>query len=95
MGSLNPAKTIEKMIAAGIQRETLDTLEYAGIDIKRWLCGFDSVHDSVRNSVAVIRKHPLVPARVPIHGLVIDPTTGELEVVSRGDDVQGVKPVLT
>lgn len=27
----------------------LHTLEYAGINVKRWLHGFDSVHESVLN----------------------------------------------
>lgn len=106
----------------------LDILEYSGINVKRWLHGFDSVYDSVNNrcgggggdvararrslavcrvhgtsltnhhhdappthpptpglrSVAVIRNHPLVPASMPVHGLVIHPVTGLLEVVVDG-----------
>lgn len=34
--------------------------------------------------MGVIRNHPLLPARVPVHGLVIDPHTGALELVVDG-----------
>ena len=85
MSKINPARTMAKMQAAGISAETLNTLEYAGINIKRWLHGFDSVHESVRNSVAVIRNHPLVPPHVPVHGLIIDPATGRLDLEVDGN----------
>lgn len=55
----------------------LATLEYAGIELSRWLRGFNSVEESVAASVRIIRTHPLIPASVPIHGLVVDPVTGE------------------
>ncbi len=84
MSSLNTDKTIEKMIDKGISKETMSTLEYAGINLKKWLHGFDCVHDSVKASVATIKNHPLIPQSVFIHGLIIDPETGELEVVVDG-----------
>ncbi|RYY32204.1 hypothetical protein EON62_05650, partial [archaeon] len=70
--------------ASLLLRAALATLEYAGIKLKRWLHGFDSVHDSVRNSVDVIRRHPLVPPSVPVHGLIIHPETGALDLVVDG-----------
>ena len=82
MAVVQPARTIEKMVTAGgISRDTLRTLEYAGIDVARWLAGFGSVAQSVRESVGVIRNHPLVPKHVPVTGLIIDPTTGKLDLV--------------
>lgn len=62
-------------------------LSYAGIDVKKFLHGFDSVYESVHNSVAVIRNHPLMPAHIPVHGLVIDPNTGKLELLVDGNEV--------
>jgi hypothetical protein len=46
----------------------------------------------VCNSVDIIRNHPLTPQEVPVHGLIIDPNTGLLDLV-----VDGYKelPVLT
>ena len=84
MGSINPAATMEKFKQRGITEDTIATLSYAGIDLDRWLHGFASVHDSVRNSVNIIRQHPLIPKDVLVHGLVIDPESGELEVVVDG-----------
>lgn len=92
MTYIDSAKTITKMAESGISRHSLVTLQYAGIDVKSWLSGFASVEESVQNSVDIIRNHPLTPAQVPVHGLIIDPSTGELDLV-----VDGYKelPVLT
>ncbi|OCA91579.1 carbonic anhydrase [Bacillus sp. FJAT-27225] len=84
MNSMKAESMIEKMEARGIKKETLETLNYSGIEIKQWLHGFDSVTDSVKHSVDTIKKHPLMPADVPVHGLVIDPETGRLDLVVEG-----------
>lgn len=84
MGSINPVNTIEKMKQNGVDDKTLSTLEYSGLDLTRWLHGFDNVEHSVRGSVEIIRHHPLIPKHVPVHGLVIDPETGKLDLVVDG-----------
>jgi carbonic anhydrase len=84
MGSINPVNTIEKMKANGVQGEVLSTLEYSGVDLERWLHGFDNVEESVRGSVDIVRNHPLIPKHIPVHGLVIDPETGKLDLVVDG-----------
>lgn len=84
MSNIDTDKTINKMLSMGISRETMSTLEYAGIDLKKWLHGFDCVNDSVKQSVMAIKKHPLIPQNVSVHGLIIDPETGELELVIDG-----------
>lgn len=79
--------TLQKVISKGhIPAETITTLQYAGIDLHKWLHGFDSVQDSVRSGVETITYHPLVPAEVPVHGLIIDPHTGKLDLVVDGSD---------
>jgi carbonic anhydrase len=83
MGSVNPSRMKEKFKAEGIKDETIKTLEYYGLDLEKWLKGFDDVHESVRNSVELIRNHPLLP-KIPVHGLVISPNTGALDVVEDG-----------
>ncbi|BCJ86734.1 carbonic anhydrase [Effusibacillus dendaii] len=56
-----------------------------GIDLKEWLHKFDNVYDSVKNTVHNIRNHPfLAEVGIPVHGLVIDPQTGKLELVVNG-----------
>lgn len=83
MNHLNPERVKEKFIARGIKEETLKTLEYSGLNLERWLRGFEDVKESVRSSVNIIKNHPLVPD-IPIHGLVIDPSTGKLDVIVNG-----------
>lgn len=51
---------------------------------KEWLTGFDDVTASVEQSVRVIENHPLFPEGIPVHGLVIDPRTGKLDLVKKG-----------
>lgn len=84
MSSLNADKIIDKAIERGISQDVIETLSNAGIDIRKWLHGFDSVEDSVRESVELIKKHPLIPDDIAVHGLIIDPETGKLDVVVNG-----------
>ncbi|MED4601919.1 carbonic anhydrase [Paenibacillus validus] len=83
MSNVNPEKIKQKFLNHGIKEETIQTIEYSGMNLERWLRGFDDVRESVRSSVKMIRNHPLVPD-IPIHGLVIDPTTGKLDVIEEG-----------
>lgn len=71
-------KMIEKMRDRGIAHNNIDMLKYCGIDFDSWLGGFANLDVSVKNSVELIKKHPLVPAEVKVYGLIIDSVTGEL-----------------
>ncbi|MFD1674590.1 beta-class carbonic anhydrase [Alicyclobacillus fodiniaquatilis] len=84
MGSINSDETIKKMMDKGISPETIHTLEYSGIDLKTWLQRIESIPNSVRESVRMIVNHPLIPKSLRVHGLVIDPETGKLDVVVNG-----------
>ncbi|MGL5646283.1 MAG: beta-class carbonic anhydrase [Clostridium sp.] len=81
MCNLNTEDMIEKMKEREIKEETLEVLNNAGIDVNEWLKGFSSVDESVKNSVSSIKKHPLMPKDVRVHGLIIDPKTGKLDIV--------------
>ena len=72
---------MESMKKEGISEETFDILNHAGIDFHSEFHGFDSVEESVQQSVDIIRNHPLLPGYVKVHGLVIDPQTGKLDIV--------------
>lgn len=84
MSDVDPKLVIEKMINAGISEDAINSLEYTGVDIDKWLHGFGCVYSSVKKSVKVIKNHPLMP-KVPVHGLVMDPETGELDLVVDGN----------
>jgi carbonic anhydrase len=70
--------------AAGIDDKTLATLAHAGIDLKAWLKGFNSPADGVEASVKMIRHHPLLPKHIQVHGLLMHPDTGKLDLLSDG-----------
>lgn len=78
-----PSKLQEKMIENGIKQETIQTIERSGIHFEEEFSGFESVEDSVKQSVSIIRHHPLLPEYVKVHGLVIDPKTGKVDVITR------------
>ena len=84
MSNLNVDKTLEKIVDRGISPDVITTLCNAGIDVKKWLHGFNSVEESVKESVELIKKHPLIPKDIKIHGLIIDPETGKLELIVNG-----------
>ncbi len=86
VSSMDTDKIIKKMIDKGIELKTLDTLSRAGIKVKKWLHGFDCVEESVKESVAKVKNHPLMPNNVAIHGLIMDPLTGRLDVIVNGFD---------
>lgn len=84
MVDLNGQEILELAQKAGVSKQVLNTLNHSGIDLRQWLTGFPSVQDGVLNSVRMIRNHPLLPAGIPVHGLVMDPETGKLDVLADG-----------
>ena len=72
---------IEHMIDRGIDKKLIDMISYSGVDFDAWLSGFESVEQSVRNNVAMLKAHPLIPEDVRIEGFEIDSETGELTPV--------------
>lgn len=85
MAGIDPQRVMRRLAESGIPKETLDTLAGSGISLERWLEPVTSIAESVRKSVETIRSHPLIPAWVCVHGLVVDPETGKLELVVDGD----------
>ena len=81
MQGLEPSILIEKMEKRNIPTETLNLINYSGIDINKWLKGFDNIEASVKETVSLIKKHPLVPKDVKVYGFIIDPTTGRLDSI--------------
>ncbi|MED1950757.1 carbonic anhydrase [Brevibacillus centrosporus] len=86
MSVIDSSRTMEKMMDKGVSAQTFSTLQHAGINLQQWLRGFENVNESVKNSVETIKNHPLLPESVAVHGLLIDPVTGRLDVVVNGYD---------
>ncbi|MEC0248948.1 carbonic anhydrase [Paenibacillus chitinolyticus] len=87
MANLKSANVLESARRFGIPEQYIKTLSDAGIDLNGWLTGFSSIEESIANSVSMIRTHPLFPESVPVHGLVIHPATGQLDVVVEGEPI--------
>ena len=71
----------EAMLERGIEEATLEHVNATGIDLNAWLEGFHDPEASVRDTVAAIRQHPLMPRDIEVRGFIIDSVTGELEEV--------------
>lgn len=84
MTGLSCERVLDKAVDRGVSRATLATLQNAGIDLSGWLRGFNAVEDGVRGSVDIVRNHPLLPPDVPVHGLIMHPTTGKLDLLIDG-----------
>lgn len=84
MSAIDPEAFISKMKDNGVPEETFQTLENVGIQVNNWVKGFSNVQESVNESVKLIKNHPLIPAHIPVTGMVIHPETGKLSVVNDG-----------
>ena len=84
MTGLDCARVLDKAIDRGVSPDVIKTLGHAGINLQQWLTGFDKVETGVRESVAIVKNHPLLPPDVCVHGMLIDPETGKLDPVIDG-----------
>ncbi|MBS5301674.1 MAG: beta-class carbonic anhydrase [Clostridium sp.] len=69
---------LEKLVERGIDQQHIDIVRHSGIDLERWLGGFESVESSVHETVRSLKEHPLMPKNVRISGFIMDSATGEL-----------------
>jgi carbonic anhydrase len=84
MVDLNSAEILQCVRESGVSADVMRTLTQSGIRMDEWLTGFKRVEDGVMASVTMIRNHPLLPHNLPVHGLVMDPETGKLDLVVDG-----------
>ena len=88
MQGLESSGLIKKMEDRNISKEKIDLVQCAGIDIHKWLSGFDDAETSVAETVKVIKNHPFIPSDINVYGFMIDPKTGKL---SRLEDLKHTK----
>lgn len=84
MASLNAGQIMGKMRDRGVSDEVLATLEHSGVQLGQWFKGVENETQGVMHSVDMIANHPLMPAGIPVHGMLIDPKTGRLELIEDG-----------
>jgi carbonic anhydrase len=83
MSNVDTEALKKTMINRGIDEEKINTLTHSGISLDEEFHGFETVEESVMQSVGIIRNHPLLPKEVKVHGLVINPDTGKVDVVTK------------
>ena len=88
MASVDPDELQGKMIARGVSREAIASHVP---DLAQWLGAFNCPRENVTDVVGKIRTNPLIPADVPVHGLIFCPNDGRLDVVVNGYTSPGFK----
>jgi len=81
MTEIDSKRMVSKLAEHGIDPLAIETLENAGIRMDKFFRGFERAEEGVMHSVRMIRKHPLFPQAIPVHGFVMDPETGAIEVI--------------
>lgn len=70
-----------RMAERGIDPRAVDALIP---DLSQWIGTFSTPEENVADVVSKIRRNPLIPRDVPIHGLLFCPNEGRLDLVSNG-----------
>lgn len=70
-----------KMLARGISNDAIKMVED---EMETWLDNFNYPEENVQQVVEKIRYSPLIPKDVPVHGLLFNPYSGELKLISDG-----------
>ncbi len=65
-----------KMVEKGIPQDAIEA-----IDIAEWFGLLKNEAENVRDAVAKLKASPYVPKDVAVHGLLMDPNSGEIEVI--------------
>ena len=81
VAGINAELMIKHLLERGVPQENIDMVRYCGVDFEKWLRGFDTVENSVNETVDILKNHPLMPKDVVIKGFVIDTETGKLNAL--------------
>lgn len=79
MAGANPEKLKAVMLKKGISPEKI-----AKADLTDWIGIIESEEANVLSGVEKIKNSPFIPDTVPIHGLIIDPITGKVDILVNG-----------
>ncbi|MGF0031726.1 beta-class carbonic anhydrase [Bariatricus sp. SGI.154] len=78
---MDGTEMLEKLEKRGISGEHIEIIRHSGVPLEEWLGGFESGEESVRDTVASLQKHPLMPKDVTIRGFMMDSLTGKLKIL--------------
>ncbi|MCL7748203.1 hypothetical protein [Halalkalibacter alkaliphilus] len=84
--NFNQKILLDKFKNDEIDQDLLDTIEYSRIlneDILSWLKGpKECVEETLKASVTLLKKHPLIPKRVKIEAFTVNTNTGHFTSIS-------------
>ena len=75
---MDSREMLHLMRERGIDDEHISLMRHCGIDLDSWLHGFDDTPAAIRETVDLVRNHPLIPHDIRVAGYIMDSTTGEL-----------------
>lgn len=82
---MNADEMLHLMHERGIDEEHISLMKHCGIDLNRWLHGFDDTEAAVAETVDLVRNHPLVPKDITVRGYIMDSVTGALTRVAEDE----------
>lgn len=82
---MNTDEMLHLMRERGVSEEHISLMKHCGIDLKSWLHGFEETDAAVKETVDLIRNHPLMAADVRVAGYIMDSLTGALEKIDGQD----------
>ena len=78
---MNAKEMLHLMRERGVDEEHISLMRHCGIDLDSWLHGFDDGEAAVRETVDLIRNHPLMAKDVRVAGYIMDSVTGKLDCI--------------
>lgn len=75
---MDAEEMLHLMREKGVSEEHIRLMEHCGIDLKKWLHGFDETPTAVLETVDLIANHPLITPDVTVRGYIMDSVTGKL-----------------
>ena len=82
------AKTTADSLAAamrahGVNEHAIDKIHG---ELEAWANAFRDPVENVKDAVAKIASNPYIPKKIKVHGLMIHPRTGKLDVIQTASD---------
>lgn len=69
------------MLSRGVAPEAIKMIHH---ELSHWADGFSNPVQNVQETVVSLRANPLIPKDVVVHGLMIDPNSGKIDIVDAG-----------
>lgn len=79
---MNAEEMLRLMKQRGVDEQHIQLMRHCGIDLDKWLHGFDDTETAVRGTVDLVRNHPLMPKDVTVKGYIMNSVTGELTPIN-------------